>query len=140
MLLTLGQIAHLNICTISDQVARLVSLTQPTEDGEDMQSLVNAASHEQSLTPTTECKQSLATPNEYEQSLANPSRPTPKQSLNHQAIPQQQIRESDSAAGEDSYLAGEADDAESPSPNKGLLLHHIHSTRKRWWLETSYQP
>ena len=79
MLLTLCQIAHLNICTISDQVARLVSLTQPTEDGEDMQSLVNAASHEQSLTPTTECKQSLA----------NPSRPTPKQSLIHQAIPQQ---------------------------------------------------
>ena len=88
MLLTLGQTAHLNICTISDQVACLVSLIQPTEDGEDVQSLVNAASHEQSLAPTTECKQSLATPNEHEQSLANPSGPTPKQRLIHQAIPQ----------------------------------------------------
>ena len=74
MLLTLqGQIAaefkavHLNICTVSDRVAHLDSSTQPTEDSEDVQSLVNATSREQSLAPTTE----------YEQSLANS---TPKQS------------------------------------------------------------
>jgi len=42
----------------------LESLTQPTEDGEDVQSLVNATSRKQSLAPTTECEQNLTTPNE----------------------------------------------------------------------------
>ena len=53
MLLTLqSQIAnefkavHLNINTISQQVARLESTTQPTENGENEQSIVNATSRE----------------------------------------------------------------------------------------------
>jgi len=61
MLLTLqNQIAdefkavHLIINTISQQVACLESTTQPTEDDEDEQSLVNATGRKQSLTTTTE--------------------------------------------------------------------------------------
>jgi len=82
MLLTLqGHIAdefkavHLNINTISQRVE---STTQPTEDGEDKQGLINATSHEQSLANKTE----------HEQSLATPFQPTTRQNLIHQATSQ----------------------------------------------------
>ena len=54
----------------------------------------------------------------------------------HAIKPSLLIGESDPAAGGDSYLAGEAGNAENPSPNKGLLLPYIRDTKKRWCLRS----